>query len=232
VADTQRKKNRGPSTARPRTEKAEVSGAYTAGKTDVVERVIDTLTSMFNRRQISQLQYAAGDRYRSAFDMTSASSGGSMDFDRARGGNGTAPVSPALTFLLAAECVSQARNKLYPKDYAIVHRVCIVGLTIEAAAKQLYDERFDGAWDPYLKEAGRKFRVGLENLADMWWPGSTISVKNGTMNAKTGEEIRTMRNIRTERATVTDAVSVAPSSSVAHATRDKVYRGPQRKERA
>lgn len=225
MADTRRKKTRGPTTARPRTEKAEVSGAYTAGKTDVVERVIDTLTSMFNRRQISQLQYGAGDRYRMAHEMTSASSGGSMDFDRARGSSGLSP-SPALTFLLAAETVSEAKRRLYPKDFAIVHRVAVLGLTIEQAARQLYDERYDGEWTPYVRQAGWKFRNGLDALADMWWPDSKTKT-----DPKTGEEIRPMRRSMTERATVTDAVTVAPSSSVAHATRDKVYRGPQRRDR-
>lgn len=226
MADTQRKKNRGPTTARPRTEKAEVSGAYTAGKTDVVERVIDTLTSMYNRRQINQLQFAAGDRYRFSWEMTSGSSGGSMDFDRARGSSGGS-YGFANTYMNAAECVRDVKEKLYPKDRAMVHRVCIVGLTIEQAARQLYDANYDGAWDSYVKEAGRKFRVGLETLADLWWPDSKTK-----KDPVTGEEIRPMRRSMTERATVTDAVIVTPSSSVAHATRDKVYRGPQRKERA
>ena len=155
-----------------------------------------------------------------------------MDFDRARGGKGTAPVSPALTFLLAAESVSEARKKLYPKDFAIVHRVCVLGLSIEGAAKQLYDERFDGAWDPYVKEAGRKFRVGLENLAEMWWPDSVANEKRGTKDRASGEEIRPMRNVRTEKAKVTDAPPPdRGGSKVVHATRDKIYRGPYRKER-
>jgi hypothetical protein len=225
VADTQRKKNRGPTTARPRTEKAEVSGAYTAGKTDVVERVIDTLTSMFNRRQITQLQLGAGERYRVAHEMTSASMGGSMDFDRVRSGSaGAAHQTPAMTYLLAAETVSEARKRLYPRDFAIVHRVCVLGLTIEQAARQLYDSQWDGEWTPYVRQAGWKFRNGLDALADMWWPDSKTKT-----DPKTGEEVRPMRRTRTERATVTDAVTVAPSSSVAHATRDKVYRGVQKR---
>lgn len=197
----------------------------TAGKIDRVERICDTLTSMFNRRQISQLQYGAGDRYRMAHEMTSASSGGSMDFERARGSSGLSP-TPALTYLLAAETVSEARKKLYPKDFAIVHRVCVLGLTIEQAAKQLYDSQWDGEWSPYVRQAGWKFRNGLDALADMWWPDAKTKV-----DRKTGEEIRPIRGVMSERAEVSDAVSVAPSSSVAHATRDKIYRGPQRRER-
>lgn len=225
LADSRRKKHKGPATARPRTETAEVSAPMTAGKIDRVERICDTLTSMFNRRQISQLQYGAGDRYRSAWEMTSASSGGSMDFERARGSSGLSP-TPALTYLLAAEIVSEARKKLYPVDFAIVHRVSVIGLTIEQAAKQLYDARFDGEWPLYLRRAGMRFREGLDQMADMWWPDARSKIEK-----KTGEDVRAMRRMMTERPEVSDAVSVAPSSSVAHATRDKVYRGPQRRER-
>lgn len=149
-----------------------------------------------------------------------------MDFDRARGSTGTAPVCPALTFLLAAECTSQARLKLYPKDFAIVHRVCVIGLTIEAAARQLYDPQYHGDWPPYVRNAGVRFREGLDQLADMWWPDSRAPV-----DKKTGEEIRPIRGAMTEKPTATNVEAVAQSSAVAHATRDKVYRGPQKRER-
>lgn len=183
---------------------------------------------MFNRKQISQLQYSAGDRYRHAYDMTLASPGGSMDFDRARGGSGLAPVSPPLTYLLAAECVSQARLKLYPKDYAVVHRVCAQGFTVEQAAKQLFDERYDGSLGVHVRNIGRRLGEGLEMLADMWWPDSKIKV-----NPKTGDEVRPMRSMMTERAKSSDAEAVPASSHVVHATRDKVYRSnDKRRERA
>ena len=150
-----------------------------------------------------------------------------MDFDRARGSSGLSP-TPALTFLLAAETVSEARKKLYPKDFAIVHRVCVLGLTIEKAAQELYDQRFDGSWRVYLEEAGRKFRAGLDALADMWWPDSKVKT-----DKRTGHEIRPIRSVMTERPLSTDSTAVLePTTSVAHATRDKVYRGPLKRERA
>lgn len=227
MANPRRKRDPSATSARPKTETAEVSHPRLEGKTEFVVRVMDTLTSMFNRKQITQIQYGAGDRYRTAHDMTSASCGGSMDFERARSSRGTAPVSPALTFLLAAEVVREARHKLYPKDYAMVHRVCVVGLTIEEAARQLYDEQWDGGWPSYVRQAGWKFRNGLDTLAEMWWPDARTKT-----DPKTGEEIRAMRGVMTEKAGVTDTVVVTPAAGVAHATRDKIYRGPQRKERA
>ncbi|WLA80321.1 hypothetical protein [Bradyrhizobium elkanii] len=211
------KKRRSASvTARSKTETAEVSHPRVAGKTEFVERVVDTLTTMFNRRQISQLQFGAGDRYRTAHDMTSASSGGSMDFDRVRGGSGVSP-TPALSFLMAAETVREARHFLYPRDFAIVHRVCAQGFTIEQAARQLYDERFDVPWAAYLSDAGRRFRTGLDELADRWWPDART-----TIDKKTGEEFRPRQGFRTERADQTDAPAASPSP-VAHGTKDKVF---------
>lgn len=212
--------------ARPRTETAEVASPYTLGKTDRVERISDTLTSMFNRKQLTQLQFSAGDRYRMSWEMTSASSGGSMDFDRVRGSSGPS-TGFADMFIAAANDVHQVKLKLInPQTYAMVHRVCVVGLTIEQAARQLHDPKWHKRWKTYLKEATFRFHTGLDDMAENWWPDSRTR-----RDPKTGEEIRPMRRTMTERAEVTDVVTVAPSSSVAHATRDKVYRGPQRRER-
>lgn len=181
---------------------------------------------MFNRRQINQLQFGAGEKYRNAHDATTMSMGGTMDFDKVRGGSGIA--SPALQQLQAADIIDEAEKLLYNFDLAMIHRVCAQGFTIEQVAKQMYDEQFDGAWQSYLTEAGRKFRQGLDQLADMWWPDSKVK-----KDPKTGEEIRPMRSMMTERATSTDAEAVPVSSKVAHATRDKVYRsGEKRRERA
>lgn len=160
-----------------------------------------------------------------AHEMTYASSGGSMDFDP-RGSSGVSP-TPALTFLIAADLVRDARLKLYPVDFAVVHRVCVLGLTIEQAASQLYQGRADIPWPAYLRRAGMRFREGLDQLADMWWPDAKTKT-----DPKTGEEIRPMRRTMTERAQVTNAPPPdRVASAVAHATRDKVYRGPQRRER-
>lgn len=219
MADSKRKRDKKAKTAQPRTERDEVSHPRLSGQTEFVVRIMDTLTSMLNRRQISQLQFGAGDKYRLAHEMTSASSGGSMDFDRARGSSGLSP-TPALTFLMAAETVSEAKKRLYPKDFAIVHRVCVLGLTIEQAAKQLYDSQWDGEWAPYQRQAGWKFRNGLDALADMWWPEA-----RSKMEKRTGQESRPIRAAMTERPVVTDVVVVPRSVAVAHAEDGKVSRG-------
>jgi hypothetical protein len=218
VANSKRKRDTKVQTARPKTETAEVASPWTHGKVEYVERVTDTLTSMFSRRQLTQLEFSAGDRYRESFQMLTASAGGSMDFEKTRVSSGPR-VGQALKYVMAAEVCNDAKLKLYPKDFALVHRVCVVGLTIEQSAKQLFDAKYDGPWPPYLKEAGHKFRTGLGMLADMWWPDSRVP-----KNKNTGEEIHPMRSMRTERPIVTDSKTVTQSTSVAHATKDKVYR--------
>jgi hypothetical protein len=86
VAKSKTKRERKTVTlARAKTEKAEVASPTVPGKTHEVDRVVDLLASMYNRRDISQIQFAAGDRYRTAFEMLSASAGGAGDFDRVRG---------------------------------------------------------------------------------------------------------------------------------------------------
>lgn len=163
-----------------------------------------------------------------AFERLSGSSGGALDFDRARGGTIIPSQGPALQYSIAADVCNDAKLKLYPVDFAVVHRVCVLGFTLEQAARQLYEGRADVPWPAYLRRAGMRFREGLDQLADMWWPDARTMV-----DKKTGQEIRPMRATVVERAEVTDAPPPdRVASAVAHATRDKVYRGPQRRERA
>lgn len=176
--------------ARPRTEAVEVvvptlEGKAAASTTQTVERVIDLLTQMYNRKDISQVQFAAGDRYRTAFEMTSGSAGGAGDFNRVRGNGG--PGSITEVYVEAARFVSDAKWKiLYPRDYAVLHRVCVEGKTLDRAAQEL------SAGDSGLKLdrqlVGYMFKSALSQLAAAWWPHKVPKIDQSTLDYLAGDK--------------------------------------------
>lgn len=187
----------------PATETVRVSHPRLEGHTETVKRVIDTIDAMRKRKQISEREYQAADRYRTAFDTLGGVMGGVGDYERSRGG-GTPGKPPAPTYLLAGELVSEVRKYLYPKDYAVVHRVCALGMSIEETAEQLYQPVTRSA----KEDAGRRLREGLSQMADRWFPIQTKS---------------SIRSTVMERAGVTDVQHVSQARTV-HATANKVFR--------
>jgi hypothetical protein len=191
----------------PKMETAKVAHPRLEGHVEIVQRVVDTIEVMRKRKQLGEREYQAADHYRTCWAAIHGAMGGSMDFDRPRGGS-LPGQPPAPHYMLASEAVSSVKKYLYPKDYAVVHRVCALGMTIEQATDQLYSPANRSA----REDCGRRLREGLSQMADRWFPENR------------GEGNR-MRSHVSERATVTDVESVPQSSSVAHATRDRVYRG-------
>lgn len=203
----------GASGMRP-TEPTVVSSPTVPGATESVQRVVDTLYSLFRRKQIEEAEYLAGERYRMALQRLEGSVGGVMDFERARGGSSPGQ-PPAPAYLQAAEVVSSVRKGLYPKDYAIVYRVCALGMSIEEAAFNLPDQyERDPTGRPTRaarEECGKRLRSGLSEMRDWWFP----------KNAGTGNRIR---GVVHEKAIATDATVAPKSSQVVHATGQKIYR--------
>jgi hypothetical protein len=180
VAKSKTKRERKTVTlARAKTEKAEVASPTVPGKTHEVDRVVDLLASMYNRRDISQIQFAAGDRYRTAFEMLSASAGGAGDFDRVRGSGEVGGM--ARSYVDAAKSVSDARLRiLYPRDYAVLHRVCVEGKTLEKVANEL--NSFDTGVKFDRQQIGYMFKSALSQLAAAWWPDKVPKIDQSTLD--------------------------------------------------
>jgi hypothetical protein len=185
------------------TEIAQVAHPRLAGLTETVRRVVDTIDAMRKRKHINERQYQTAERYRTCFATLYGVMGGVGDFERSRGG-GSPGSPPAPHYMLASETVSEVRKYLYPKDYAVVHRVCCLGMTIQEAAEQLYDP----VTRPALEDCGRRLREGLDQMADRWFP----------MGKSQG-----IRSVVMEKAGVSEAQHV-PQGKAVHATGDKVYR--------
>jgi hypothetical protein len=93
--------------------------------------------------------------------------------------------------MLASEVVREVERCLYPQDYAVVHRVCALGMTIEQTASQLYLPVTRAS----REDCGRRLREGLAQMADLWYPEHRGRGGN-------------MRSFSTERAMPTDAETV------------------------
>lgn len=150
-----------PPTARPQTETTQVSHPTVPGHVEHVERTCDTLSTMLRRNQLPRRAYAAGERYRNSYDTLLQAAGGAMDFERARGGS-IPGQPPGFAQIEASRAIAQAREKLYARDYLVVHRVCALGHSL-GDLDALFDDK---------REAGRALRRGLRELANLWWPDS------------------------------------------------------------
>lgn len=204
IPKKKRERNKTP-TARPDTELVGVPSPYAHG-IDYVRRVVDTLNTMYRRKQITKREHDAGSRIQDAFGALYGVMGGAMDFDRVRGGSqpGSPPGPPQLA---ASELLGSVRDRLYPEDWAVVLRVCGEGMSIEEAANNLYGAP---ASRSQMEDCGRRLREGLRQMADRWFP----------LERAQGGGIR---SIRTERPYAMGTETVSPAN-VAHATKDKIYR--------
>lgn len=175
---TRKQKRAHVTLARPRTEKTDVASPTVPGKTDYVDRVVDLLLQIYNRHGISQIQFAAGERYRNSFEMLSASAGGAGDFDRVRGVGSSDGMG--ICYLQAAESVRDAKLKiLYPRDYAVLHRVCVQGKTFDRVAKELSASDMGVQFDE--KEVSFMFKAALSQLAAAWWPSKVPKIDQSTL---------------------------------------------------
>lgn len=129
--------------------------------TNVVIKIYDPLIAMQKRKQITADQYQAAQRLQFAYETVYGQAGGSMDFDRSRG-SGAAGQPPAQPYMVASETLRLAKQWLYPKDYAVVFRVCIQGIKISDCG-HLFDDGREGKL-----EAGRALKRGLGVLSDKW----------------------------------------------------------------
>ena len=92
-------------TGRPKTFKTRVSSPTVPGAVEEVDRVIDSIEHLRQRRNLDPLAFRSAEKLRAAHDVIYGSIGGVMDMDRVRGtSNPGAPPAPA--FMLAAETLS------------------------------------------------------------------------------------------------------------------------------
>lgn len=198
--------------------KASVHSPFNHG-IDRVDRVVDTVDVMFRRRQLDAQQKRAADTYRDAFDALTASMGGSMDFDRVRGGSSPG-APPAPTALLAADTVAQAHKILGAMDSAIIEMIVGRGYSIEQCAARTTAGVKKAPSDRDTEYVGKRLRDALTTLADEWHP--------------VGGRRSPMRSFIEDGA---KPVSSAPSGTrvmdvrVAHASETKVTFSDQEKAR-
>ncbi|SRR5260221_499138 len=200
-----------PLSARPRTQAVYVPHPTVPGHRERVHRVVDTIDAMFSRKQLTERQHRTAEIYRGAWATIGSSVGGSMDFDRVRGGG--VPGRPlAIRYMDAAKCLSDAKLKLYTRDREVLELVARDGHSQADAADMLHGGQATRA---EREDVGRHLRDALDQLADLWL-GALFRKESGRIVAERNFdpsefEVSTGELERTDR--------------VAHATRKGVKLG-------
>lgn len=128
-----------------------------------VDRVVDTVTAMWKRKQLSRRQWLAADKYRDAWDAMNTGSPCALDMERMGGGSGGG--SPTDEQMWGAGMVASAERTLGVIDGRIVRLVVGEGRTVAEAAEAICGLPPSRA---ILEHYGRRFRDGLDVLASMW----------------------------------------------------------------
>lgn len=218
-----------PLTARPKTVKGYVDHPRLAGAREEVERIPDSFTAMFKRKQITDGEYRAGEIYRNAYDVIYGSIGGAMDPTKVHGA-AQPGMPPPMHYMDAAERLRKAKTKLYALDHHVVDQVCGHGLSIEKVTQALAQraKRLDPATGRALRadleEIGRRLRNGLSELADMW--GTNVEGDIGRLRAYHAEGAEPPRTDDERRAALSaSAEGEIEKPRYAHATGNRVFRG-------
>ena len=181
MADRGRKRrpSSSPPSARPSTVAAVVASPWLPGKTDRVQRVLDSVLQLRRSGQISAAQYDAAERYRTAYEAVRAGMGGVMDPDRVGGGSSSGKI-PQAAELAAADILSDASLALSRVGgTVIVEMVVGQGWTIADVTRSLFSEQ---PTEANRKHVGAFLRLSLTTLADRWFsmasrPSSTCAVE-------------------------------------------------------
>jgi hypothetical protein len=154
--------------ARQRTRTVNVASPSVPGAVESFKRAVDVLDYFWSRKRLGEQEYNAGLRYQIAWERVTASAGGAMDFEKARGGS--VPGGPlTAAYMEAAATIAEARKALEPDELAIVHRVIGLNYNLTDVAGQLELHRTTvSAW----------LRRALGKLSDYWelgkrWEGIT-----------------------------------------------------------
>jgi hypothetical protein len=111
-------------------------------------------------------QWQAAQIFRSAYEVLAGACGGSMDFDRVRGGG-----LPGQPFgerqLHAGGRINEARGMLYSEDYLIITDIAGEGASLDKCASTFYGRHASKA---DKTKVGDRLRIGLDKLADRWVP--------------------------------------------------------------
>ncbi len=130
---------------------------------DKVDRVVDTITAMHRRGQLSDRQAEAAGRYRDAHDLCAGGLTGTLDPGKTFGGSFTGR-EPAGGRLWAAGVMTDAGRILGRASGKAVRAVVGEGLSLTEAAKRIYGRASRASCD----KVSTHLNDGLNELAEAW----------------------------------------------------------------
>jgi hypothetical protein len=137
-----------------------------------ISRVIPSTERLTGKNKLDRQQRLAAEHYREAFETIRSQLGGSMDFDRPRGG-GFAPAGFAEVILIANQTLKQARALLGARTIIIVEQVVCHGKTAQECTRLVYgyaDGDKVAARDS--NHVARMLREALTELGQSWFPAN------------------------------------------------------------
>jgi len=173
-----------PPSARPKLIDIVVDSPTVPGAVEKLKRVVDTIEAMHRRKQLAEDKdkdlramnneraYRAAMRLRNAYDTVHGSIGGSMDFDRVRGG-GALGAPPALHYREAADVLIDSRKALLAVQERVLQFIVCQGYSVEETAQRVRHSTERAA----KEEMGRVLRSGLAALADFWFEPGDVKRK-------------------------------------------------------
>lgn len=170
--------------ALPKLTAVKVHSPTVAGATETLKRVVDTIEALYVRKNLAEDKdrdlravnneraYRAAKRLRNAYDTVQGSIGGSMDFDRVRGG-GSLGAPPALHYREAADVLIDAKAQLLAVEHRVLILVVCEGHSIEDTAGRVRKSTERAA----KEEMGHVLRSGLSALAKYWFEPGDVKRK-------------------------------------------------------
>lgn len=146
--------------------KQTVEGGYENGF-DKVHVVIDTISAMRARGQLSQAQHMAAEKYRIAWGAN-ASLGSCLD-DSKTGGSAFGPRGKAVHLIEATETLRHAREILGQRDGEVVRLIVGEDLTIKEATVVLCKAFGAAPTQRHVDGIGMRLRDSLDTLALAWF---------------------------------------------------------------
>lgn len=135
-----------------------------------ISRSKSAIHRLTGKNKLDPRQVMAADTYRNAFETIHSSLGGSMDFDRIRGGGGLARV-PAEEAMMAVQTLKHARDLLGARSVIIIDQIVCHGQTAEQCARLVYSYREgDSIAARDINHIGRMLRESLTELSALWHP--------------------------------------------------------------
>lgn len=153
-----------------------------------IHRRVPAMNRLRGKNKLDARQTQAADCYRDAFELVHSGLGGSMDFERIRGGGGFA--GPAEAVLIASQMLRGAKGVVGERAVVVIEHVICHGRGIEETTRMIYG--YEDGQTTVTRDVnyiGRTLREALTDLAHVWHPVPQKSRRVNGYSASPSEQV-------------------------------------------